>query len=152
MRPLRTLHSATLAECRSLGTAQEVRDALTRRRRWLVEQDLARRDQDRITYRGDMLPLLQQRELTRVAGQLSGELGLHYAEIRPGERIEGVYQRRIDLASGRFALIEKSREFTLVPWRPVLERNLGKPVAGISRGETISWTLGRQRSGPSVGG
>ena len=94
--------------------------------------------------------LLRRRELSRVAGQLSNELGLRYAETQSGDRIEGVYRRRVDLASGRFALIEKSREFTLVPWRPVLERNLGKPVVGISRGDTISWTLGRQRSGPSV--
>lgn len=148
----RELVAAAPVPLRDAGFGREVRDALTRRRQWLVEQELARRDQDRITYRGDMLRLLQQRELARVAGQLSGELGLHYTEVRPGERIEGVYRRRIDLASGRFALIEKSREFALVPWRPVIERNLGKPVAGISRGDTISWSLGRQRSGPSVGG
>nr|WP_274609143.1 MULTISPECIES: DUF3363 domain-containing protein [unclassified Mesorhizobium] len=44
----------------------------------------------------------------------------------------------------------KSREFTLVPWRPVLERHIGKKVSGIVSGEGISWTIGRQRSGPSV--
>ena len=97
-----------------------------------------------------MLALLQRREVTRVAGQLSGELGLAYAEVRSGERVEGVYRRSVELASGRFAVIEKSREFKLVPWRPVLERSLGKQVSGIARGETISWTLGRQRGGPSV--
>jgi Protein of unknown function (DUF3363) len=37
-----------------------------------------------------------------------------------------------------------------VPWRPALERNLGKAVSGIPRGDTISWTLGRQRSGPNI--
>jgi Protein of unknown function (DUF3363) len=47
-------------------------------------------------------------------------------------------------------VIDKSREFMLVPWRPVLERNLGKQVSGIVRGETISWELGRRRSGPSI--
>ena len=47
-------------------------------------------------------------------------------------------------------MIEKSREFTLVPWRPVLERNLGKQVSGIMRGDSISWTLGRQRRGPGI--
>jgi Protein of unknown function (DUF3363) len=75
---------------------------------------------------------------------------LDYADVRPGERIEGVYRRSIELASGRFAVIEKSREFTLVPWRPVLERSLGRQVSGIAREETISWMLGRQRSGPSI--
>lgn len=131
------------------GFGHEVRDALARRRQWLIEQDLAHEDQDRTIYRANMLGILRRRELTRVADQLSGELGLEYSEVRSGERTEGVYRRSLDLASGRHAVIEKSREFTLVPWRPVLERSLGKQVSGIARGETISWTLGRQRSGPS---
>ncbi len=135
---------------RDSGFGHEVRDALARRRQWLIEQNLARGDQSRTIYRANILGMLRGRELARVAGQLSGELGLDYAEVRSGERIEGVYRRSLDLASGRFAVIEKSREFTLVPWRPVLERSLGKPVSGIARGETISWTLGQQRSGPSI--
>ncbi|HVA14045.1 MAG TPA: relaxase/mobilization nuclease RlxS [Stellaceae bacterium] len=134
-----------------VGFGREVRDALARRRQWLVEQDFARQEQDHIVYRANMLGLLRRRELARVGTQLSGELGLSYAEAQPGDRIAGVYRRRLDLASGRFALIEKSREFTLVPWRPVLERNLGKQVSGVAHGESISWTLGRQRNGPSVG-
>src|SRR3546814_15844199 len=83
--------------------------------------------------------------MNRVAGQLSRELGLAYTEARPGERIEGVYRRPVELASGRYALIEKSREFTLVPWRPVLDRHLDKPVLGIMRGDSINWTIGRHR-------
>ena len=136
---------------RDAGFGQQVTQALAQRRQWLIEQELARPEQDQTIYRANMLVLLRRRELTRVGAQLSGELGLRYAEMEPRERIEGLYRRRLDLASGRFALIEKSREFTLVPWRPVLERNLGKPVSGIARGETISWTLGRQRGGPSIG-
>ena len=135
---------------RDAGFGREVRDALARRRQWLIEQDLAHEEQDRTIYRANMLALLRRREMTRVAGQLSSELGLAYAEVRSGERVGGIYRRSVELASGRFAVIEKSREFTLVPWRPVLERSLGKQVSGISRGDTISWTLGRQRGGPSV--
>jgi type IV secretory pathway VirD2 relaxase len=132
------------------GFGREVRGALARRRQWLIEQELARDEQGRTIYRANMLGIMRRRELTRVAGQLSGELGLEYAEVRIGERVEGIYRRSVELASGRFALIEKSREFALVPWRPVLERSIGKLVSGIARGETISWTLGRQRSGPSI--
>jgi type IV secretory pathway VirD2 relaxase len=136
---------------RDLGFGREVRDALTRRRQWLIEQGFAREEQDRTLYRGNMLTELQSRELKRAAGQLSGELGLAYTEARSGTRIEGIYRRHVDLASGRFAVIEKSREFTLVPWRPVLERNLGKSVSGVMRGDAISWTLGHQRGGPTIG-
>src|SRR3546814_18814525 len=79
--------------------------------------------------------------MNRVAGQLSRELGLAYTEARPGERIEGVYRRPVELASGSYALIEKSREFTQVPWRPVLDRHLDKQVLGILRGDSINWTI-----------
>jgi hypothetical protein len=31
----------------------------------------------------------------------------------------------------RFAIIERAQDFTLVPWRPVLERAKGQSVSGI---------------------
>lgn len=86
-----------------------------------------------------------------MAGQLSKELGLGYAE-HSGGMIEGTYRKAVQVGSSKFAVIEKSREFTLVPWRPVLEKQLGRHVSGIDRGGSISWTFGRQRSGPEMGG
>jgi hypothetical protein len=138
------------APLRESGFGTQARSALVRRQQWLIEQELAQQEQDRIVYRANMLGLLRRRELTRVAGQLSRELDLGYVKSRPDQRIEGVYRRRLNLVSGQFALIERSREFTLVPWRPVLERNLGKQVSGIMRGDNVSWKLGRQRGGPTV--
>lgn len=130
---------------RETGFGGEVRDALALRRQWLVGQELAREEQDRIVYRANMLGILRRRELLRAAGQLSGELGLPYAETDSGQKVTGIYRRHVDLASGRFAVIEKSREFTLVPWRPVLKRHLGKQVSGIVKEGRVSWTIGRQR-------
>ncbi|HBO7027003.1 TPA: DUF3363 domain-containing protein, partial [Pseudomonas aeruginosa] len=34
---------------------------------------------------------------------------------------------------------------TLVPWRPIIDRQLGREVAGIMQGGSVSWQLGRQR-------
>jgi hypothetical protein len=96
-----------------------------------------------------MLAVLQQRELARVGNQLARESGLAYAEVRNGQRVEGTYRRAVDLASGRFALIETARDISLVPWRPVLERHIGKQVSGIMRDDAINWTIGRTR-GPSI--
>ncbi|WP_192355964.1 relaxase/mobilization nuclease RlxS, partial [Mesorhizobium mediterraneum] len=132
------------------GFGREVREAQARRRQWLIAQGLAHEEQDRIVYRANLISVLRQRELNRVAGQLSDELGLSYAEARTGDRIAGTLSRSVELASGKYAVIEKSREFTLVPWRPVLERYVGKEVSGIIHGEGISLTIGRQRSGPGV--
>ena len=97
-----------------------------------------------------MCAALQRRELLRVASQLSDEMNLPFAEATPGPRIDGVYRRSVELVSGRFALIEKSREFTLVPWRPILDRHVGKSMSGILRGDGISWTVGRGRRGPTI--
>jgi hypothetical protein len=135
---------------RDEGFGRDVRAAQARRRQWLIAQGLAREEQDRIVYRANLLDILRRRELARVAGQLSGELGLSYVETKSGEQVEGIYRRQVDLASGRFALIERSREFTLVPWRPVLDRHLGRQVGGVMRDDSISWSIGRQRSGPTV--
>ena len=49
------------------------------------------------------------------------------------------------LASGKFAVIEKSKEFTLVPWRPVLERQRGQMVGGVMRGATSPFEIGKKR-------
>jgi hypothetical protein len=61
-----------------------------------------------------------------------------------------VIARRVDLESGPHALVERSRDFTLVPRRNVLERNLGKTASGIMRTDGINWQFGRGRSGPEI--
>jgi len=120
----------------------KVVDAMRRRQQWLVEQGLADKT--------DRLDILRRRELRRVAGQLSRELGVHFAEAEPGLPIEGTYRRSVQVGTARMALIENAREFTLAPWRPVLERQIGREVSGMMRGGEVSWTFGRQRSGPEI--
>jgi type IV secretory pathway VirD2 relaxase len=133
------------------GFGKEVKAALTRRRQWLMAQDLGEKGEFGLWKPSpNMLDTLRRRELLRVAGQLSGELGLNFVESRNGDRIKGIVKRHIDLAQGRFALIEKSREFTLVPWRDVLEKQIGKQVGGIMRDSGVSWTIGRGRGGPTI--
>jgi hypothetical protein len=61
-----------------------------------------------------------------------------------------VIRQRLDLESGSYALVERSRDFTLAPWRDVLERNIGKAASGIMRANSISWQFGRSRAGPSL--
>ncbi len=125
------------------GFGAKVTEALRQRQQWLVEQGLSEQP--------DMLEKLRARELQRIARQLSRELGLKYAEAAPGDPIDGIYRRPVQVGSTRMALIENSREFTLVPWRPVLERRIGREVSGVMRGRDVSWTFGRERSGPEIG-
>lgn len=135
---------------RDTGFGHDVREAQARRRQWLVAEGLAEERAGQFSYRSGMISTLQRRELLRVASGLSGELGLPFTEAKAGERIDGMYRRPVDTMSGRYALVERSRDFTLVPWRPVLDRHVGKSVSGIMRDGWISWALGRQRGGPSI--
>ena len=130
---------------REAGFGREVRSALVLRRAWLLEQGLAAEDQGEVVPGVGAVATLRRRELLRVAAGLARETGKDFFDAGEGMRVEGVVARRLDLASGRFAIIENSREFSLVPWRPVLERAMGRPVSGIVREAGTSWTIGRGR-------
>ena len=82
-------------------------------------------------------------ELTRAAQAHSGSGA--YVPLPEGARFEGVYERPINLAQGRFAFITKSKEFTLVPWRPELERNRGAMLTVRKTAGGIDWTVGKMR-------
>ena len=128
------------------GFGTEVRRALQLRQQWLIEQGLVKENGGVVPYPGGLTDTLQRRELTRVGAQLSSELGLSFTETRSGVQIEGVMRRAVHVGDSKFALIENSREFSLVPWRPVLENQVGKQVSGLVRDSgSISWTFGRSR-------
>jgi hypothetical protein len=96
-------------------------------------------------YARNMLRTLEARELARTAADISARTGLEHLDVKTGDSISGIYRRMLTLNSGRFALIERSHEFALVPWRPVLERARGQVVTGSVGGEGISWSIGIKR-------
>lgn len=146
----RELVSTAPEPVRDAGFGHDLRAAQARRRQWLVAQGFVEEAGGNTTFSNGMIAALRRRELLRVAGQLADELNMPFREAAEGARIEGVYRRSVDLVSGRFVLIERARDFTLVPWRPVLERQVGKSVSGLMRGDGISWSIGRGRSGPGI--
>lgn len=135
---------------RDLGFGGEVRAALTARGHWLVEHQLGDTDGGQVRLRANALLVLQRRELFGAGEEFAAELGKRFVEAQPGGFVEGKLARRVDLMSGRFALVEKSKEFSLVPWRPVLEKQIGKHVEGVLRSDSISWRFSRSRSGPEI--
>lgn len=147
----RDLAEGSKSAVRDVGYGREVRTALAARRQWLIEQQLADGERSAFRYRDGAIDTLRQRELRRAGEQLGVDLGKRFEPAQMGERIEGKIARRVDLESGSYALVERSRDFTLVPWRDVLERNIGKTASGIIRPEGINWQFGRGRSGPSIG-
>lgn len=125
------------------GFGNEVRSALYRRQQWLIEQGLMQREGTGVVFRTNLLARLARREVTQKGQELAQESGGTFHMAKDGERITGRYKGAVELVSGKYALVENAREFTLVPWRPVIEKELGRTVSGRMRGDGISWEIGR---------
>lgn len=132
------------------GFGKEVREALRQRADFLVEQGLAERQGQRVVLARNLLATLRGRELTAAAREISAHTGLQYRPAVEGKRVSGIYRRSVQLASGRYALLDDGIGFSLVPWKAVIEQRLGQSVSAVIQGNSVSWQLGRQR-GPSIG-
>jgi hypothetical protein len=146
----RRLVGRSPASLSSGGFGGDVHDAMKARIEHLVGQGLARRQGQRVIFVRDLLDTLRRRELEEAAARMTQSAGQVYHLASEGEPVAGTYRHRLDLASGRFAMIDNGLGFTLVPWSPSLERHLGRQVSGIMRGNRIEWSLVRQR-GPTIG-
>jgi type IV secretory pathway VirD2 relaxase len=132
-------------EHRPFGFGRDVHEALLRRQQWLINEGLMQRDGDYVTFRKNILDTLVARDTQQEARRLEALIGKSFARTIPNDRIEGVFRQVVEMTSGRFALIEKSREFTLVPWKPEMQGYLGRRVSGIPNGDGYGWTIGRSR-------
>ncbi len=132
------------------GFGKEVREALRQRADFLVEQGLAERQGQRVVLSRNLLATLRGRELTAAAREISAQTGMQYRQAVGGKNVSGTYRRSVQLASGRYALLDDGIGFSLVPWKPVIEQRLGQSVSAVIQGNSVSWQLGRQR-GPSIG-
>lgn len=132
-------------ELGDLGFGNEVKDALQRRADFLAEQGLAERRGQRVILTRNLLATLRRRELAKAAQDIAAETGLEHRPVSEGQRVAGIYRRSVMLASGRYAMLDDGMGFSLVPWKPVIERHLGQTVTAVMRINGVSWELGRQR-------
>jgi type IV secretory pathway VirD2 relaxase len=124
----------------------EVRDAMDRRIEHLAGEGHARRQGQRVLFARNLLDTLRRRELNDAAGKIAAETRLICRPSAEGQTVAGIYRQRVILSSGRFAMIDDGLGFQLVPWRPVLEQQLGRQVSGVmlpSGG--VDWSFGRKR-------
>ena len=128
-----------------VGFGEEVTKALEARTDELVRQGHASRTPDGVVRaRADLLATLQRNELERTGAGLAKEYNLPFHMGQPGEQVQGKFTGTLQLASGKFAMIENAFEFQLVPWRPAIDDRLGREITGvILDGGGIEWRLGR---------
>ena len=128
------------------GFGAEVSAALERRADHLEAEGLAIRRGGRVSFSRDLLRTLRERELATTAAELEAQTGLKRHKSDEGDTVSGVYRQRLDLASGRFAMLDNGLGFELVPWKPQLEKHLGQNVTGIiTPGGVIDWSFSRKR-------
>ena len=128
------------------GFGAEVRHSLDRRAEHLIEQGLADRNGQRVTFARNLIDTLRARELEALGEKLAAETGQPFNRAGSGEYVAGAYRQRFTLASGRFAMIDDGLGFQLVPWTPSLEKQLGRHVSGVARDDGgIDWSFGRKR-------
>jgi len=129
----------------SQGFGAQAREAMQSRVDFLAEQGLAERRGPRVILARNLLATLRDRELASVGKDLEQQTGKTWRPVRDGQPVSGVYRQSINLASGRFAMLDDGPGFSLVPWRPVIEQRLGQQVSAIARGSSATWQFGLQR-------
>ncbi|HPE30942.1 MAG TPA: DUF3363 domain-containing protein [Parvularculaceae bacterium] len=132
------------------GFGGELRAALVARRRWLIEQGLATEEGARLVIDRKRLALMEQETVAAAGARLSKQMGKAFEQPVEGERLTGIYRRSVDLPAGRYAVVERSKEFSLVPWREAMEARRGLEISGVIKRGGITWEFGRTRGGPAL--
>ncbi len=128
------------------GFGAEVRNAMEARAEHLADIGLARRQGQRIIFARNLLDTLKGSDLEATARRLSSEMGIPYNPSKSGEYMMGTVRRQLNLASGRYAMIDNGLGFALVPWSPSLDKQIGKHISGVMRGDGgVDWSFGRGR-------
>ena len=142
----RTLLARAPIALADTGFGADVRDALAKRADHLATEGFASRQGPRTVFARDLLDTLHRREIDAASAKLSVETGLPRKSAAEGEHVGGIYRQRLQLASGRFAMIDNGLGFELVPWKPALEEHVGRQIAGVVQpGGAVAWTFGWTR-------
>lgn len=88
---------------------------------------------------------LESLDLKSAGEALSKEMDKPYVDAPTKGSLSGTFKKTIERPSGKYAVIEKSKEFTLVPWRETMDRNLGRTLKGTIGRQMISWTISKGR-------
>ncbi len=124
---------------------RQLASALQDRQQALIDEGLAQRQGAKVLFTSNLLSRLKERELDSVGTGLERSTGLYYRPTTEGIRVTGTYRQAVQLASGKFAMLDDGVGFSLVPWRPTIDRRLGQSLSATIHGSRVSWEIGRSR-------
>jgi hypothetical protein len=113
------------------GFGNEIEAAKTRRLEFLESEGLAQRHGDRFVLSRNLLGTLRERDLAAAGASISRGQSLPYRQGRPNGDVSGIYRERIQLASGRFAMIDDASALTSLVRQ--LDGREGQYVSGTRR-------------------
>jgi type IV secretory pathway VirD2 relaxase len=128
------------------GFGSDVRSALAGRRQWLAANALGKfSEAEHFEPSRNLLNQLRERDIRRTSAMMSAQLGLTHVHAGRGESVTGTFVHSAHLASGKFAIVQNAKEFTLVPWKPQMERFRGREVSGAVESQGIKWDWNHSR-------
>lgn len=128
------------------GFGAKVQAVQKRRRAFLVEQGFLEAEDAPIAQR--IRQRLERADLAGAAAPIAADLHKPYKIAPTSGEISGHYLKPLERPSGKFAVIERARDFTLVPWREIMDRRLGQSIVGQVHRGGISWSITRGHSLP----
>ena len=138
--PEQNPHSSTF-NTESFGKGlQQARQA---RRQFLFEQGMTQSLDMPVT--DQHLDKLEAMDVQDTAKAISKEYDLSFNNDFNHGRVEGELMGSIERPSGKYAVIQRAREFSLVPWSDELSRKRGRHISGQVMGRSIRWDRGRDR-------
>jgi hypothetical protein len=102
------------------GFGAEVRSALRQRQRWLVDNGHMSQRGGQLVAKRRLLETLTRNDVALAGKRLGKEFGRSFREEADFDWKSARSAGSIRLASGRFAIVQKGKEFTLVPWRQAM--------------------------------
>jgi type IV secretory pathway VirD2 relaxase len=122
---------------REKGFGAEANQALRQRQRWLIQEGLMTEQDGHLIARRRMLDELTRREVSKAASSLAKTTGMEHVAATELGRSGVQVSRSVCLASGRFAVLQKGKQFALVPWQQATRMRKGMGIA-VDAGKTMS--------------
>jgi len=120
------------------GFGTEMKSALRQRQRWLVKNGYLSQRGEQLVARRRLLETLTRKDVAVAGSRLGNELRRSFRDGSEFDLKSAKTSGSIRLASGRFAVVQKGKEFTLAPWRQAMRmrKNMGIGIdarKGVSR-------------------
>lgn len=122
---------------RENGFGAEANRAFRQRQRWLIQEGLMTEQDGRLIARRRLLDELTKREVSKAGLSLAKTTGMEHVAASELGRTGVNVSRSVKLASGRFAMVQKGKQFALVPWQQAMRMRKEMGI-GVATGRRIS--------------